>query len=200
MNNTGILILAAGGSSRFGTAKQLVRYNNKTLLQHVIDEAVLSGAEPVIVVTGSDADKISQNIRSEKVQIALNDHWQQGMAGSIVAGMKAAIAYNKIDQVIITVSDQPFVSSSLFEKLYQTQSESGQPIVACAYADTIGTPVLFTKRYFDVLLGLQGEQGAKKILQSNSQHTAVVDFPEGYIDIDTEADFKTLTDKQKPVS
>jgi molybdenum cofactor cytidylyltransferase len=200
MNNTGILILAAGGSSRFGTAKQLVRYNNKTLLQHVIDEAVLSGAEPVIVVTGFNADEISRGIRNEGVHIALNDHWQQGMAGSIVTGMKAAIAYNKIDQVIISVSDQPFVSSLLFEKIYQTQVESGQPIVACAYADTIGTPVLFTKGYFDALLSLRGEQGAKKILQANRQHTAIVEFPEGYIDIDTEADFKTLTDKQKPVT
>jgi molybdenum cofactor cytidylyltransferase len=199
MNNTGILILAAGSASRFGSAKQLVHYNNKSLIQHVIDEAVLAGANPVIVVTGANADEISKDIRTEKVQTVFNDQWQQGMAGSIVTGLRAAISYN-MDKIIITVSDQPFVSSSLFKKLFQTQEETGQPIVACAYADTIGTPVLFTKIYFDALLNLQGDQGAKKILESNKQHIAIVDFPEGYIDIDTEADLKNLADKQSRLS
>ena len=199
MNNTGILILAAGNSSRFGSAKQLVHYNNKTLIQHVIDEAVLAGANPVIVVTGARADEISKNIGTEEVQIVFNDHWQQGMAGSIVTGIKAAINY-KMDKIIITVSDQPFVSSSLFKKLFQTQEETGQPIVACAYAGTVGTPVLFTQIYFDALLSLEGEQGAKKILNANKQDIAIVDFPEGYIDIDTEADLKDLADKQNRIS
>src|ERR1700730_12874492 len=107
MNNTGILILAAGSSSRFGSAKQLVHYNNKTLIQHVIDEAVLAGASPVIVVTGARADEVSKNIRNENAHIVLNADWQQGMAGSIVTGLRAAVTY-EIDKIIITVSDQPF--------------------------------------------------------------------------------------------
>ncbi len=65
MNNTGIIILAAGNSSRFGSAKQLLHFNNKTLLQHVIDEAIESGAEPIIVVTGANADEISKDIKHE---------------------------------------------------------------------------------------------------------------------------------------
>ena len=194
MNNTGILILAAGSSSRFGSAKQLVNYNKKTLLQHVIDEAVFSGAEPVIVVTGANADEITKEIRNDDVHIAFNDHWQKGMAGSIVTGLRAAMAY-KVDKIIISVSDQPFVSALLFNKLYHAQEESGQPIAACAYAETIGTPALFTQKYFDALLSLDGEQGAKKILQANKEHMAIVDFPEGYIDIDTAADFKNLLEQ-----
>jgi molybdenum cofactor cytidylyltransferase len=199
MNNTGILILAAGSSSRFGAIKQLARYNNKTLLQHTIDEAVLAGAEPVIVVIGANADVISKDIRNEAAQFVLNANWQQGMAGSIVAGLQAAIADGKTDKVIIAVSDQPYVSSFLFEKLVQAQEESEQPIVASAYANTIGTPVLFTKIFFDALLNLQGDQGAKKILQANKEHVAKVDFPEGNMDIDTAADYKNLIDKQKHI-
>jgi molybdenum cofactor cytidylyltransferase len=197
MNNTGILILAAGSSLRFGSAKQLVQYNEKTLLQHVIDEAVLAGAEPVIVVTGANADEVSKVVRNAKAHIVLNTNWQQGMASSIVIGIRILIAHKETDKVIIAVSDQPYVTSSLFEKLYQTQAESDQPIVACAYADTIGTPALFTQKYFDDLLNLQGEQGAKKILKENKQHTAIVQFPEGAIDIDTPADFEDLINKQK---
>jgi molybdenum cofactor cytidylyltransferase len=197
MNNTGILILAAGGSTRFGSAKQLAQYNEKTLLQHVIDEAVLAGADPVIVITGANADEVSKVVRNAKAHIVINTNWQQGMASSIVIGIRFLIAYKKTDKVIIAVSDQPFVTSSLFDKLYQTQAESEQPIVACAYADTIGTPVLFTQKYFDDLLNLQGEQGAKKILKANKQHTAIVQFPEGAIDIDTPADLEDLINKKK---
>src|SRR4051812_32295917 len=102
MNNTGIIILAAGNSSRFGSSKQLLHFNNKTLLQHAIDEAIDAGAEPVIVVSGANADEISKDINQEQVQIVLNERWQEGMASSIVAGMHAAITYNNdIEKIII---------------------------------------------------------------------------------------------------
>ena len=68
MNNTAIIILAAGSSTRFGNIKQLLHFNNKTLLQHVIDEAIESGAELVIVVTGANADEVSNNIKDEKIK------------------------------------------------------------------------------------------------------------------------------------
>ena len=88
MNNTAIVILAAGNSSRFGSAKQLLHFNNKTLLQHVIDEAIDAGAEPIVVVTGANADEVSKEIKSNKVEIVFNKDWKEGMASGIVAGVK----------------------------------------------------------------------------------------------------------------
>jgi molybdenum cofactor cytidylyltransferase len=200
MNNTGIIILAAGGSTRFGTAKQLLHFNGKTLLQHAIDEAVGAGAEPIVVITGANADKISKNINHEQVQVVFNEGWEKGMASSIVAGMHAGINYNKdIENIIIAVSDQPFVSSSLFKELYKTHEEGIRHIIACAYADTVGTPVLFTRKYFDDLLSLQGDEGAKKILLANTDDVATIDFPQGKVDIDTQKDYEELLDKQKHV-
>lgn len=200
MNNTGIIILAAGSSSRFGSIKQLLYFNNKTLLQHVIDEAVYAGAEPIVVVTGANANEISKEIKDEKVTIVFNEQWQQGMASGIVAGLKKAITLNNdIEKIIIAVCDQPFVSSALFKQLYQTQDEIMQHIVAGSYADTIGTPALFTQKYFDALMNLQGEEGAKKILKANKDDVATIDFPQGNIDIDTQEDYQQLLDKQKHV-
>ncbi len=122
------------------------------------------------------------------------------MASGIVAGVKKAITLNNdIEKIIIAVCDQPFVSSSLFKQLYQTQNETVQHIVACSYADTIGTPALFTQKYFDALMSLQGEEGAKKILKANKEDVALVDFPQGAIDIDTQKDYEELLDKQKHV-
>lgn len=200
MNNTAIIILAAGDSSRLGEAKQLLHFNNKTLLQHVIDEATETGAEPVVVVTGANADEIKKNLKQQQANIVYNETWKDGMASSIVAGVKKAMTLNnKTDKVIIAVCDQPFVSAGLFKQLFQKQNESAKHIVASAYADTIGTPVLFTKKYFEALLNLSGDEGAKKIVKANAEDVATVDFPQGVIDIDTQNDFDNLLDKQKHV-
>src|SRR5205809_4602958 len=191
MNNTAIIILAAGGSTRFGNIKQLLHFNGKTLLQHAIGEATKAGAEPIVVVTGASADEISKGINQERIQVVLNERWQEGMASSIVAGIHAAITYNNdTEKIIIAVSDQPFVSASLFKQLYKTQEESVQHIIACAYANTMGTPALFTQKYFDALLSLQGDEGAKKILLANKDDVATIDFPQGNIDIDTQKDYE----------
>jgi molybdenum cofactor cytidylyltransferase len=197
MNSTGIIILAAGSSSRFGSTKQLLPFNGSTLIQHVVSEAVDSGAKPVIVVTGASADKVSKDIKKEEVHIIFNERWKGAMASSIYAGMQAALGYRGIEKIIITVSDQPFVSSSLFKQLYQAQEDSGKQIITCAYADTIGTPVLFTKNYFDLLLSLRGEEGAKKIIKANKNDMAVIDFPEGYLDIDTREDLENFLIKKE---
>jgi molybdenum cofactor cytidylyltransferase len=193
MNNTGIIILAAGSSSRLGNTKQLLPFKGKTLLKHTIEAAVEAGAQPVVVVTGANADEISKEIKNEKVEIVFNKNWEQGMASGIVIGLKSAITLNnELEKVIITVCDQPFVSSSLFQQLIQEQTKNKKHIVASAYADTIGTPALFTAKYFPALMGLTGDQGAKGLLKKYSEDLATVDFPDGYIDIDTQEDYENL--------
>ena len=196
MNNTAIVILAAGSSSRLGMMKQLLHLNNKTLLQHVIDEAIESGADPIVAVTGANADKISKEINTERVKIAFNNEWEEGMASSIVAGVHAAISYNNsTENIIIAVCDQPFISSSLFKQLYQTHQEGTKHIVASTYADTTGTPALFNRKYFDPLMSLTGDEGAKKLLNAYRNDVDTVDFPKGNIDIDTEADYQQVLKK-----
>ncbi len=200
MNNTGIIILAAGSSSRFGKIKQLLHFNNKTLLQHVTDESIESGSKPIVLLTGANADDVSKDVNQQQVKIVYNQNWKKGMASGIAAGVKKIITLNNdIENIIITVSDQPFVSASLFRQLYQTQHESAKHIVASSYADTTGTPVLFTQKYFDALMSLQGEEGARKILKANKEDVATVDFPQGAIDIDTQKDYDDLLDRQKHV-
>jgi len=193
MNNTGVIILAAGSSSRFGNTKQLLHFKGKTLLKHTIEEAAQAGAQPIVVVTGAKADEISKEIENENVEIVFNKDWEQGMASGIVIGVKTAITLNKnLEKVIIAVCDQPFVSSSVFQQLFQKQNTSKRHIVASAYADTIGTPALFTKTYFDALMGLTGDHGAKKLFKKYGDDLATVEFPDGHIDIDTREDYENL--------
>lgn len=191
MNNTGIIILAAGRSARLGGIKQLLRFQDKTLLQHVIDEAIATGAAPVIVVTGGHAAEVSAAIDLDQVYIVFNEKWKEGKGSGIVAGVREIIAsYPEVRNVILAVCDQPFVTAALFIRLFQMQHDGGKGIVACAYAGTVGTPVLFSRRYFEHLLSLEKEEGAKKIIAAYSDDVATVDFPEGEIDIDTPEDYE----------
>jgi molybdenum cofactor cytidylyltransferase len=97
-----------------------------------------------------------------------------------------------IDAAIIMVCDQPFVTSSLLKELIARYEETKKPIVASAYQDTIGTPVLFDKSFFQALLSLKGQTGARKIISENIGSTSTIPFPLGYIDIDTKEDYEAL--------
>ncbi len=193
MINTGAIILAAGSSRRLGGIKQLLHFNGKTLLQHTIDEAIKAGAQPVMVVTGAHAKEVSASVDNRDVEIVFNENWEQGIASGIAAGVRSMIAAHKnIENIIIAVCDQPFVTAALFGQLFETQKNSSGHIVASAYADTIGIPVLFTRKYFDHLLDLKGDEGAKKILMTCRRDVATVDFPLGHIDIDTPDNYENL--------
>ncbi|HVZ97061.1 MAG TPA: nucleotidyltransferase family protein [Chitinophagaceae bacterium] len=193
MNPTAIIILAAGESARFGQVKQLQLFNGKTLLQHAMDEAMNANANPVIVVTGAHAEEIQKSIGKKNTEIIFNPDWRGGMGSGIVTSVRHIMqTHPDVSNIILAVCDQPFISSSLFNQLAETRLKSKKNMVASAYADTLGTPVLFTKKYFDALLGLRGDEGAKKIVKANSNDVATVPFPEGDIDIDTQKDYEAL--------
>jgi molybdenum cofactor cytidylyltransferase len=192
MNETGIVILAAGKSSRLGRRKQELVYQGKTLLQRVADEAVKAHLDPIIMVTGAYAEDDSQNLNCPEIQFVNNPYWEQGIASSIVTGMNKIIESGELRNVMIAVCDQPFISALLFQQLIGERIRTGKQIVACAYADTIGTPVLFSQNYFRCLLQLKGDEGAKKLLRSNRGDVAIVQFPKGEIDIDTLQDYEML--------
>ena len=90
MKKFGIIILAAGSSSRLGSPKQLLKYNDKSLLQHIVTEANLAVEnEEVIVVTGANQDLLETELSQLPVHVIHNDNWEQGMASSINCGTVA---------------------------------------------------------------------------------------------------------------
>jgi molybdenum cofactor cytidylyltransferase len=194
---TAIIILAAGNSSRLGRTKQLLDYKGKTLLQTVIDEALKTDCNPIIVVLGANADEIAAKHENDQVSFVINENWESGMASSIVAGLSTLIKKNsEIDSIIIAVADQVFIKMINFKNLIEKQIETGKNIIASKYAETIGTPVLFNKDYFETLLSLKGSDGAKKILKQYPQDLETVVFEQGEIDIDTETDYNHLISQQ----
>jgi len=191
MSKTGIIILAAGSSSRMGEPKQLMKFKNKTFLQHIVEESKEANLNPVICVTGYQSDQISKALTGMNVTTVYNELWSEGMGTGISAGIKQLLL-SDVDSVILAVSDQPYVSSGLFAKMLTLKDKSGKKIIASSYAGTLGTPVLFDKEYFNQLKSLDGNQGAKNIVKLNKSDVCPVEFEKGRIDIDTKEDYENL--------
>ena len=186
-------MLAAGASIRLGKPKQLLQFNEKSLLEHVIEAAVNSNAKNIIVVLGANADLVSKKIEKKKFHVIVNAEWEEGMASSVRIGLKTLQKLSpSTEAVIFMVCDQPFVTSSVLNDLITTQNTTGKTIVTCNYGEAIGPPALFHKSLFPELIQLRGDAGARKIIQQHSDDVATVLFPKGKIDIDTKEDYEAL--------
>lgn len=191
--NIGVILLAAGESARLGQPKQLLLYNGITLLQHSLQIAGASGAQPIVVVLGANAETIKREFDCCAAHIAVNPDWHEGIASSIRCGIHALAGINPDAKgTVLMVCDQPYVTSALLNKLMATHQETGKPIVACSYENTFGTPVFFHKNLFPELLQLRGDVGARNIIRQHNCEVEGVLFPRGNIDIDTEVDYKKL--------
>jgi len=192
---TAAVILAAGGSSRLGRPKQLVRLRGKTLVRHMVDAAFDAGCSPVVVVTGSNGEKIDHELQQSRVVKIQNNSWQRGIGSSIRSGVKVLLdRAAKVDAVVLLVCDQPFVKAAMIRELIILSQNTGKEIVASSYGNTLGVPALFSRRFFHSLLSLEDGAGAKQIILRNRECVAEFLFPEGSIDIDSWSDYQRATD------
>jgi len=190
-HSTGIIILAAGSSSRLGEPKQLLQFNGTTLLAHTVQQALKAAVKAVVVVTGANNQRIEKEIDNPDVLTVHNEQWETGMGSSIKIGLKhLLLVYPDVQHCILAVCDQPFADAGIFSALRQAAVD--ESIVASSYADTLGTPALFSKAYFSDLLNLSGSEGAKKLLKKYDRDVIVIPFEKGAIDIDTINDYNQL--------
>ena len=147
VNSCGIVVLAAGASTRLGKPKQLLQYHGKTLLCHSVNEAINAKADAVVVMLGKNADIFQKEIDKEKVRVVVNKDWEEGMASSVRLGLDNLLTGKPyMDAVIFMVCDQPHISSSILDELIITQQKTTRQIVTCNYGESIGPPALFHKK------------------------------------------------------
>jgi molybdenum cofactor cytidylyltransferase len=191
MRKIGAVILAAGVSSRFGQPKQLLPFHGKTLVRTIIDAACEAGCSPVVVVIGSDSEKIRPELAHLNVINVRNTNWQRGIGSSIRSGVEALTKHAPdIGAILLLVCDQPAVNALFIDRLVATHEATKKDIVASSYADTVGVPALFDRSCFPELLSLGDETGAKSIILQSPERVAQVAFPEGAMDIDTWEDWQ----------
>lgn len=189
---TGIILLAAGNSSRLGQSKQLVKVNGTPLLRKSAQAAQQTNC-PVVVVLGSDSETHLTVIADLNPEVVINPHWQTGMGSSIKAGLTSLIkTYPGLQAAMVLVCDQPYLSANHLQKLLDELQKQNQLIIASAYSNTVGVPAIFRKELFPNLLQLANEAGARKIIQQFSDQVCSVPFEKGEIDLDTPQDLQHL--------
>jgi molybdenum cofactor cytidylyltransferase len=193
MRPVGLVILAAGGSSRLGQPKQLLEYRGRSLLRHVAEAAVGSHCRPIVVVLGAQASQLEAELRALPVHVAENPHWARGMATSLRRGLATLEAIDGgIGAAVILLSDQPLVSARTIDALVEAWRTVGKRIIASEYAGVVGVPALFDRSLFPELLALDGEAGARRIIAGHAEEVHRLPFPGGILDIDTPEDCERL--------
>ncbi len=193
-----IMVLAAGPSSRLGTPKQLLSFQKETLLHRVASKAVDSRVGPVIIVLGSHAEEISATVSHLPVHILIHPDWERGMGSSIKAGLQFAMnRFAGTPAVIISVCDQFFLEARHLRQLKKKFIANASELVAARYANGVGVPCLFSKKFFPALMELSDDQGAKRIILAHAEESAFISFPQGDVDVDTVADWEAIK-KMRP--
>jgi molybdenum cofactor cytidylyltransferase len=191
MPDVAAILLAAGGSSRMGRPKQLLRAVGQSLVRRAALAALDASCNPVIVVTGSQAESVSPEIADLPVTIQFNPRWSAGIGSSIRAGLSAVLSANpSVDATIFLLCDQPHLTANVLRDLISTWSQSGKPIAACEYSRTVGPPCCFAASIFDQLSRIPDPDGAKKILLANPDLVTSFSWPGGADDLDTPADWQ----------
>lgn len=196
---TGIVVLAAGASKRMQQAKQLLDFQGETFLRRAVLTAIESICNPVIVVLGANLEMMKKEIEDLPFEICFNENWQNGLSSSIKAGVKKLTETNpEISAVVLTLCDQPLVGSDSINRIVEAFYETKKPIVAAEYKNTVGVPALFSRIFFDDLLKLEDDKGAKKFISERQQFLHKIILPEAAFDIDTIEDYENLKNAKFP--
>ncbi len=192
MKTAGIL-LAAGNSSRLGQPKQLLTIAGETLIRRAARVLLEGGCASVFVILGAFEEECRQALSGLPVEIVCNKKWREGMGTSVAIGIATLSAkIPNADAAIISVCDQPYLDAGLIEALVSEGRSGGCSIVASDYGENLGPPALFGATHFHELTGLQGETGARQLIQIYASSTARVSFPQGHVDIDGSGDLAAL--------
>jgi molybdenum cofactor cytidylyltransferase len=189
----GIIVLAAGSSTRMGESKQLLEVDGETLIARAARTAISSGMNPVVVVLGAAEKEHREALKDLQVELVVNIHWQHGMGSSLKVGLAFMQKKADVDAVIVMLCDQPLLTATHLTELGARFISTGKPIIASFYAGTAGVPALFAKSLFAGIAGLPDAEGAKKIILEHPHETVAIVFPEGSIDLDTPEDYRKFT-------
>ena len=190
-----IVILAAGESARMGQPKQLLQYAGKSLIRRAVETALGAHAVPVFVVLGAHEAAIRTEVAELPVAVVVNTDWSEGMASSIRSGLQAL---PEVSAALFILCDQPRLTSAFLLNLISPHQQTGQPIVASEYGDSLGVPALFHQSLFAELLQLRGAQGAKKVIQAHPNDVLGIPFEGGEVDVDTPEQYNRLKDQVFP--
>ena len=184
-------MLAAGGSSRLGTPKQLLRHRGRTLVSNAVRAAEDVTPGRVVVVIGAEAPRVRLLIRRyhPHTHTVDNARWADGMAGSLQRGL--AVLPAPAGAALLLLCDQPAVDASSLRRLVRAWNRRPGSAAAAAYAGVVGVPAILPRTLWKNARHLTGDAGARSLLRMDGKAVSHVEMPEAAWDIDTPEDLES---------
>lgn len=196
--HTAGIVLAAGASTRFGTAKQLLDWKGKSFVRHVAETALQAGLWPVVVVTGFRSEEVESALHGLPVNIIHNPDYRQGQSTSIRTGinfLKPGGSRDAIGSAIFLLTDQPQIPVEVIRALVESHTQKMQTIVApLVLENRRANPVLFDRVTFPDLLQLEGDIGGRAIFSKYKVEYIPWHDDILLLDVDNTEDYKRLID------
>ena len=184
------IILAAGGSSRYGATKQMLDWGGRPLVWHAARKAIEAGLSPVIVVCGSAFPEIQRGLQDLPVKLVYNPGWAEGQGSSVRAGAEALPSES--GAVLFILADQPQIPTGLIRNLMEKHAHTRAPIVAPFVAEQRANPVLFDRELFSLLKSLSGEKGGRVLFEQHPVTPVPWKDRNILFDVDTPEDYQRL--------
>jgi molybdenum cofactor cytidylyltransferase len=188
------IVLAAGRSARMGGLKPLALVSGRPLLAHTLESVERSRADYVIVVIGSEAERIRREVPTGTAVVVVNADYAKGMSTSIRTGIRSAPRDS--DAFLIVLGDQPFVAPSTMDALIERRSESRAKILVPTFRGRRGNPVLVDRSLVPELEGVHGDIGFRALFNSHADELVEVPVNDAgvLLDIDTPEQLGRLRD------
>lgn len=183
------VVLAAGRGERFGGEKVVAELHGIALVRHVVDRLRLAGLSPVIVVAGAISAAVRDALLGTDADVVENPRPEDGMSASLRIGVEALP--EECDAFLVALGDQPLLDTDVVRALTDTWRDSNAAAVVPVYRDGRGNPVLFDATMRRRLRALEGDAGARDLLEAMGDR--VVRVP---VDADAPRDVDTPDDLQ----
>jgi molybdenum cofactor cytidylyltransferase len=180
------VVLAAGASTRMGTQKLLLPLGDEPLIRRAVRQVAAAGFDDVLVVLGSEHEKVLAALEGLPVRHATNLAFASGMGSSF----RTAVEHlPDSDAAMFALADQPFVTTHEYKAVLDAYCQHASPIVSVRYGEVMAPPHLWQREFFQELSQLQ--HGARSLLQRHADRTMVLRFPPDLlVDIDTPEDYE----------
>ena len=180
------ILLAAGQSKRMnGENKLTKKIQGNPLVKLSVKNILASSTNELIIVLGYQKEIIEKLIgKNKKIKIVFNKNFENGMASSIKTGL--VHCSEKSEAFFICLGDMPLVNYNIYNQLIK--SRNNKKIIVPTYKGQQGNPVLFSKSIKEKIMTIQGDVGAKRILELNEDKVLNVEINDSCIT----KDFNTM--------